>query len=501
MNGQSDMSPPSVLIADDQADVLQAVRLLLKSEGYASVGVSAPAEALERAGRERFDCALIDLNYSRDTTSGAEGLDLLQRLRALDADLPVVVMTAWGTIDIAVQAMRSGAADFIEKPWDNRRLLSVIAAQVALTQSRRQAGRLSAENRLLRGDGEEPFIADAPSMQPVLAMIERVAPSDANILILGENGTGKGLIARLIHRHSRRAERSLIKVNMGGIAESVFEAEMFGHVKGAFTDAKSDRIGRFELADGGTLFLDEIANIPAAQQPKLLRVLEDGELERVGSSRTIRVDVRLVSATNADLADEVAAGRFRKDLLYRLNTVEIRLPPLRERREDIVAMAEDFLVRFGKRYQREGLRLSAAAERELLAYRWPGNVRELSHVIERAVLMANGSTIATVDLHAEADQGRGDGNSEAGGGGARAALADPAERASAPPSSRPDSRPGSPSEPAMPTLEQAEQAMIRNALDRCQGNIQRTAEMLGLSRGALYRRLEKYGLAADAGEP
>lgn len=346
-------------------------------------------------------------------------------------------------------------------------------------------------------------------MKPVLEMIQRVAPSDANVLILGENGTGKGLIARRIHQLSRRASQSLIKVNMGGIAESVFEAEMFGHVKGAFTDAKSDRIGRFELADGGTLFLDEIANIPAAQQPKLLRVLEDGELERVGSSRTIRVDVRLVSATNADLADEVAAGRFRKDLLYRLNTVEIRLPPLRERREDIVAMAEDFLARFGKRYQREGLRLSAAAERELLAYRWPGNVRELSHVIERAVLMANGSTIASVDLHAEAGQGRGDGNSEANGGGARAAIDDAAELASALPSgaasnvapSRLGNRPGSPSEPAMPTLEQAEQAMIRNALDRCQGNIQRTAEMLGLSRGALYRRLEKYGLAADAGEP
>lgn len=456
------MTQPRILIADDQPDVLQALRLLLKSEGYACVCVSGPGEAADKAGRESFDAALIDLNYSRDTTSGAEGLDLLARLRKLDAELPVVVMTAWGTIDIAVKAMQAGAADFIEKPWDNRRLLNVLGAQVELSRSRRRAGRLSAENRLLRGEGEEPFIAQAASMQPVLAMIERVAPSDANVLILGENGTGKGLIARFIHRRSRRAEQSLIKVNMGGIAESVFEAEMFGHVKGAFTDAKSDRIGRFELADGGTLFLDEIANIPVPQQPKLLRVLEDGELERVGSSRTLKVDVRLISATNAELSDEVAAGRFRKDLLYRLNTVEIRLPPLRERREDIGPMAGDFLARFARRYQHDDLRLAPSALRALLDYRWPGNVRELSHVIERAVLMATGPIIGSLDI----------------GSGVGQAFETPVGPAGA------------------QTLEQAEQAMIRNALDQCQGNIQRTAELLGVSRGALYRRLEKYGLAA-----
>ena len=455
------MTQPRILIADDQPDVLQALRLLLKSEGCACVCVANPAEAIAKAAAERFDAALIDLNYSRDTTSGAEGLELLAGLRRLDAELPVVVMTAWGTIDVAVKAIQAGAADFIEKPWDNRRLLSVLDAQVELSRSRRRAGRLSAENRLLRGDGEEPFIAEAASMRPVLAMIERVAPSDANVLVLGENGTGKGLIARLIHRRSRRADQSLIKVNMGGIAESVFEAEMFGHVKGAFTDAKSDRIGRFELADGGTLFLDEIANIPVPQQPKLLRVLEDGELERVGSSRTIKVDVRLVSATNAVLPDEVEAGRFRKDLLYRLNTVEIHLPPLRERPEDILPMAEDFLDRFGRRYQRDGLRLSQAAQRALRGYHWPGNVRELSHVIERAVLMAAGSVIENLDI--------------APGAGPPATSAPHANQ----------------------TLEQAEQAMIRNALDQCQGNIQRTAEVLGVSRGALYRRLEKYGLTGS----
>jgi DNA-binding NtrC family response regulator len=456
---------PRILIADDQPDVLQALRLLLKSDGYQCSTVESPAAALAVLGREHFDAALIDLNYSRDTTSGDEGMALLASLRAADADLPVVVMTAWGTIDIAVRAMRTGAADFIEKPWDNRRLLSVLAAQVKLSQSRRREARLDAENALLRG-ADEPFIAEAASMQPVLEMLRRVAPTEANVLILGENGTGKGVVARRIHALSGRAERSLIKVNMGGINEHVFESEMFGHVKGAFTDAKSDRIGRFELADGGSLFLDEIANIPASQQPKLLRVLEDGELERVGSSRTLKVDVRLISATNADLRAEVAAGNFRKDLLFRLNTVEIRLPPLRERVADILPMAADFLVRFARRYSREGLSLSAQASRALLSYPWPGNVRELSHVIERAVLMCAGQEIRELDFSLELAP-----NPQP----AVLNCADPA---------------------AAQTLEQAEQAMIRNALDQCGGNIQRAAEALGLSRGALYRRLEKYGLGA-----
>jgi len=456
------MTQPRILVADDQPDVLQALRLLLKSEGYACTCVDGPATAIDKVSKEHFDAALIDLNYTRDTTSGEEGLELLTELGKRDPDLPVVVMTAWGTIDVAVRAMRQGAADFIEKPWDNRRLVSVIAAQVRLAQSRRREQRLDAENQLLR-QREDGFIAESRAMRPVLEMIERVAPSDANVLVLGENGTGKGVIARQIHARSRRAGQSLIKVNMGGIAESVFEAEMFGHVKGAFTDAKADRIGRFELADGGSLFLDEIANIPVAQQPKLLRVLEDGEFERVGSSRTLSVDVRLISATNADLPAEVAAGRFRKDLLYRLNTVEIRLPPLRERREDILPMARDFLDRFGRRYAREGLRLSHSAEQALLAYAWPGNVRELSHVIERAALMSRGEEVAELDFSLQAGE-----------------TAAPAVEAAL----------------GQMTLEQAEQAMVRNALDQCSGNIQRAADMLGLSRGALYRRLEKFGLSA-----
>jgi DNA-binding NtrC family response regulator len=451
----SDRNLP-ILIADDQRDVLEALRLLLKSENHACRAFGDPAEALAAVREAQFCVALIDLNYTRDTTSGAEGIELLKALKRADPDLPVVVMTAWGSIDLAVEAMRLGAGDFIEKPWDNTRLISVLRNQIALGAAVRREQRLRAGNRLQHEDDGD-FIATSRAMQPVLTLIERVAPTDANVLILGENGTGKGVVARLIHQRSQRAERALVKVNMGGLADSVFEAEMFGHVRGAFTDAKSDRVGRFEAADGGTLFLDEIANIPYAQQAKLLRVVEDGELERVGSSRTLKVDVRLIAATNADLGAEIAAGRFRKDLLFRLNTVEIHLPPLRERREDIVPMARAFLAHSARRYQRVGMHLSAAAERALGDYAWPGNVRELAHVMERAVLTANGAQIATLDFSLPLTP----------------SAAVPAPRQ---------------------TLDEAEQGMIRDALERCAGNIQKTAEMLGLSRAALYRRLEKFGI-------
>jgi DNA-binding NtrC family response regulator len=449
-----------ILIADDQRDVLEALRLLLKSEGHACRTAGDPSTALAALKSTLFSVALIDLNYTRDTTSGTEGLELLQQIKRADPDLPVVVMTAWGSINLAVEAMRLGAGDFIEKPWDNTRLVSVLRNQMALGAAVRRERRLLAENLLLREGENEDFIAQSRAMQPVLTLIERVAPSDANVLVLGENGTGKGVVARLIHQHSRRAEQTLVKVNMGGIAESVFESEMFGHVRGAYTDAKADRIGRFELADGGTLFLDEIANIPYAQQAKLLRILEDGEFERVGSSRTLKVDVRLISATNADLGVEVAAGRFRKDLLFRLNTVEIRLPPLRDRREDIAPIAQAFLARSSRRYQRGPLRLTEAAISALEQYSWPGNVRELSHVIERAVLTATKDSIEHLDFSLT-----------------QVAVAPTIERA-----------------PAPATLDQAEREMIRDALDRCGGNILKTADLLGLSRAALYRRLEKFGI-------
>ncbi len=452
---------PTVLLADDQADVREALRLLLKAEGIASVGVADPAAALEAARKREFACALIDGNYSRDTTSGEEGLALLERLRQLAPDVPVVVMTAWGNVPLTVAAMRRGAADFIEKPWDNARLLAVLRAQIALSAAARRQRHLEAENALLRG-GDEDFIAESPVMQRVLELVARIAPSDANVLVLGENGTGKGVIAQRLHALSPRAAHSLVKVNMGGLAESVFESEMFGHVKGAYTDAKSERIGRFELADGGTLFLDEVGNVPLSQQPKLLRVLEDGEFERLGSSRTQSADVRLVSATNADLAAEVAAGRFRRDLLYRLNTLEVRLPPLRERVEDILPLARGFLARHARRYDRDGLRLAPSAERALMAWHWPGNVRELQHSMERAALLA---------VHDEVSA---------------AALA--FGEADAPVDTRLDAM----------TLEQAEARLVRRAVERAGGNLQHAADALGITRQSLYRRLDKHELR-DAG--
>lgn len=458
------MNRPQILIADDQRDVREALRLLFKAEGIDASSVDGPRAALEALRRQRFDAALIDLNYTRDTTSGAEGLELLREIRKLDAELPVVVMTAWGTIDVAVEAMREGAGDFIEKPWDNKRLMSVIRNQLALGGSRTESARLKRENEILRNDGDSGFIGESPVMRTLLAQIERVAPTDANVLILGENGTGKGVVARFVHARSGRAKKALVKVNMGGIPESVFEAEMFGHVRGAFTDAKSDRIGRFELADGGTLFLDEIANIPIAQQPKLLRVLEDGELERVGSSRTLKVDVRLISATNADLAADVASGEFRKDLLFRLNTLELHVPALRDRGADVALLAESFLARFAHQYQREGLRFAPSALRALEAYAWPGNVRELSHVIERAALMLDGDVIDTNALNLKP--------------GATHALSNATALAAS----------------ESMSVDAAEEKLVREALGRTAGNIQRAATLLGLSRPSLYRRLEKYGL-------
>jgi DNA-binding NtrC family response regulator len=457
---------PCVLVADDQADVREALRMLLKAEGMGAVGVDGPATALEQARRRSFDAALIDLNYTRDTTSGEEGLELLEQLRQHVPEMPVIVMTAWGNVPLAVEAMRLGAADFIEKPWENMRLMGVLRAQIALGESARRQRRLEAENALLRGDEPDALIAESAPMRRVLDLIARIAPSDANVLVLGENGTGKGVIAQRIHALSPRAERSLVKVNMGGIAESVFESEMFGHVRGAYTDAKGERIGRFELADGGTLFLDEVGNVPASQQPKLLRVLEDGEFERLGCSRTQSTDVRLVSATNADLDAEVAAGRFRKDLLYRLNTLEVRLPPLRERRDDIPPLARAFLARSAARHGRDPLHLTASAERALLAWRWPGNVRELQHLMERAALLAEHDQVSAAALTFGAP-----GEVDAGGGRDFEGM----------------------------TLDQAEAVLVQRALERHEGNLQQAADALGITRQTLYRRMEKHGLRDTAG--
>lgn len=448
-----------ILIADDQRDVLEALRLLLKGEGYESEMASSPAGALSALGDRDFDMVLMDLNYARDTTSGEEGLDLLARIQELDSTLPVVVMTAWGTVDVAVEAMRRGARDFVQKPWENTRLLTTLKTQIALGRALRKGERLEAENRILRferGETASAMIAESTAMRPVLEMIARVGPSDANVLITGENGSGKGIVARALHASSHRGSKPLVTLNAGGISEGVFESELFGHVKGAFTDARADRVGRFELADGGTLFLDEIANVPAGQQGKLLRVLETGEFERLGSSRTRKVDVRILSASNADLHQEVAGGRFRQDLLFRLNTIEIRVPALRERREDIPPLAQHFLRQHNQRYRKGIGGFESGALRALLDHTWPGNVRELDHAVERAVLMALGESIRPGDL---ALRRSGDGS---------------------PPL-------------AEMSLEEVEGLLVRKAMARFGGNVSQAARALGLSRSALYRRLEKYG--------
>ncbi len=446
-----------ILIADDQPDVLMALRLLLKGEGFDTESANSPAAILAAIESRDFDAILMDLNYARDTTSGQEGLDLLCRIQSIDGTLPVIVMTAWGSVELAVEAMRRGARDFIQKPWENARLLTVIRTQVELGQALRRSRRLEAENRLLRAEGRPTLIADSPAMRPVLELIDRIGPSDANVLITGENGTGKGVIAQALHAVSRRSPKPLITVNTGGLPEGVFESELFGHVKGAFTDARTDRVGRFELADGGTLFLDEISNITPSQQAKLLRVLETGEFERVGSSRTHRVDVRILSATNSNLGAEVAAGRFREDLLFRLNTIEIHLPPLRDRREDIPLLAMHFLRIYGQRYRKDLAGFEPAAMQAIIEHGWPGNVRELDHAIERSVLMAQGQTVKAGDL----------------------AL-----------------RAGRESAPRLEemSLEEVEAFLIKKALSRYHGNVSQAAAALGLSRSALYRRIQRYGL-------
>lgn len=455
---------PRILIADDQADVLAALSLLLKGERYQIQSASSPEDVLRSIDTHEFDVVLIDLNYARDTTSGSEGLDLLSRIRAADQNLPVVVMTAWGSVDLAVEAMRRGARDFIQKPWDNARLLAVLRTQVELAEALRRGRRLEAENMALRDESSSELpqiVAESPVMKSVLNLVERIGPADANVLITGENGTGKEVITRLLHSISSRRSKPLISLNAGALAEGVFESELFGHVRGAFTDAKADRVGRFELADGGTLFLDEIGNVPLNLQPKLLRVLETGEFERVGSSKTQKVNVRLLSATNADLNAEVAQGRFRQDLLFRLNTVEIRLPPLRDRIEDIPVLAEHFLKLHRERYRRPIMGFTPEALDALRQHLWPGNVRELDHVIERAVLMSPGQIVTAFDLALEAT---------------------------------PDARLSARLEEM--SLEDAERLLIKKALARFEGNANRAAEALGLSRSALYRRLQKYGLGS-----
>ncbi|MGA2084131.1 MAG: sigma-54 dependent transcriptional regulator [Terracidiphilus sp.] len=453
----SKQEPIRVLVADDQPHILEAVELLLMPKGIAVDCVRSPELLLEALGERDYDVLLIDLNYTRDTTSGQEGLDLLARIQEFDARLPVIVMTAWGNIDLAVESIKRGARDFVQKPWENERLMSLIRVHAELHQVLRRARQLELENRLLRAEGMPEFVASSPSMQPVLELIAQVGPSDANVLITGEHGTGKEIVAKLLHAASPRSRMALVAVNAGGLPEGTFESEIFGHIKGAFTDARTDRVGRFELAHGGTLFLDEIANVPLRQQAKLLRVLETGELERVGSSQTRRVDVRLLSATNADLQEEAKAGNFREDLLFRINTVEIHLPALRDRCEDIPLLAQHFLARNRARYRKQVTGFSPPAMQQMMQYAWPGNVRELEHTVERAILLCRGEEIEPVNL----------------------AIA--------------SARSSTQSFENM-SIDEVDALLIRKVLRRCDGNISQAAEALGLSRAALYRRIEKYAI-------
>ena len=448
-----------VLVADDQPDILNALKLLLADEGFEVATAQSPADVLERLEASDFDTAILDLNYTRDTTSGQEGLDLLERIRGIDSTLPVLVMTAWSSVGGAVEAMRRGARDYIEKPWDDERLVATVRTQVELRRALRRNQRLQEANTRLQRGSVPPFIGESAAIREVKRTIERIAPSDASVLITGEHGTGKEVVASWIHAASDRKGRPLVTMNAGGLAEGIAESELFGHVKGAFTDARFDRLGCFELADEGTLFLDEIANMPVRLQAKLLRVLQTGEVQRVGSSRLRYVNVRVLSATNADLAEEVAAGRFREDLLYRINTVVIHLPALRDRSEDVDALADHFLAHYTARYRKPLATIDADARAALRTHRWPGNVRELAHTIERAVLMSDpgATSIARRDLRLDA-----------GAGSAKA------------------------QEPL--TLEEAERGFIERVLARHGGDVRLAAEQLGMSRSALYRRLQHYGL-------
>jgi DNA-binding NtrC family response regulator len=446
-----------ILICDDQPEILDAIKLVCSAEGMQCSTVNSPDAVLPKLAEEEFDLLLMDMNYHQERTGGQEGLNLLRSVNQSDPSLPIVVMTAWGSIPLAVQAVQLGAKDFLQKPWENERLLSIVRNQIELRAALKGKERLEAENSVLRSAqaSTSEFVALSPGMREVQRIVEQVAPSDANILITGENGTGKGVVARLLHQLSGRSQQPLISVNMGGIPETLFESEMFGHVKGAFTDARADRAGRFELADGGTLFLDEIANLTGSQQAKILRVLETGEFERVGSSKTKQANVRILSATNADLLAEINAGRFREDLYFRLNTIQVHLPPLRERLDDVPELARYFLGELTARYRKKGIEVSPEALQALRRYPWPGNIRELRHVMERAVLLARSTTIEPTDLGLLS-------------AASRANVLDEMD------------------------LESMEAHLIKKALDRHNGNAVSAAKALGLSRSAFYRRLQKY---------
>ena len=449
----------NILIADDDENILSALRLMVKGEKWQSDTASSPHLVLHALKQNRYSLLLLDMNYQRDTTSGAEGLQLIEDIRALNIDTPIIAMTGWGSVELAVEAMRKGADDFIEKPWDNTRLLTIMRQQLQWGIQQQKHAELVAENRALKTPAPSDWVAESPLMHELINKAQMLADSDISVILTGENGTGKSLFAQWIHEQSNRKAQRFVSVNMGAIPENLFESELFGHVKGAFTDAKETRLGRFELADKGSLFLDEIGNMPSMQQAKLLRVLESGEFEKIGSNVRQKANVRIISATNADLAERVQQGIFRQDLFYRLNGVELRIPALRERPEDILPLALHFIQLYTKKYQRNCHSLTEGAQHALRSYSWPGNIRELKHGIERAVVLSAGDTIDVP------------------------ALAINTTDQNTPPASETW---------ADLTMEQAEKRLLELALAKHKGNVNAAADALGISRSAFYRRLEKY---------
>lgn len=469
----SEHTQQHIVVIDDNRELRMAVRFVLEDQGYRVSELENPVQARDVLTALQPDLILLDMNFQLDTTSGEEGLRFLHYLQQHYTDIPVIAMTAWSNTQLVVQAMQAGAGDFVEKPWQNQRLLQVLQQQLKLS-------RLKAENRALirQLDGQQNESASelnwrSPAMCRLMQQLRTVADTEATVLLTGENGTGKSQLAHWLHQHSGRSQGPLISVNMAAIPEALFESELFGHKKGAFTDAKESRVGRFTLATGGSLFLDEIACLPLAQQAKLLRVLETGEYEVVGSSQTQLSNARLISATNADFTALIRQGLFRQDLYYRLNTLEFRIPPLRERPEDIAPLTEHFLYKHGVRYHKPGLRLTASAQQQLMQYAWPGNLRELSHLLERAVLLCLQSQIELSDLHLpyqaqqQAAQSAPDDTAKLGMAG---------------------------NELPQLTLEQAELQLIKRALAQHPANKQKAADQLGITKSSLYRRLEKYGL-------
>ncbi|MDG1752772.1 MAG: sigma-54 dependent transcriptional regulator [Thalassotalea sp.] len=453
-----------ILIADDDINIIASLKFVLADEGFDILAVTTPQAALESVQNNQVDLILLDMNFQHDTTSGVEGIKLVSAICALDLNIPIIVMTGWATIDIAVEAMQAGAKDFIQKPWKNERMLSAIENQLALVKSDKKAQRLSQQNQLLTSQAHPAsragIIAQSPVMQTLLSTLDDLAQSEMSILLTGDNGTGKSMLASYVHQVSTRAKHSFVPVNMGAIPESLFESEMFGHVKGAFTDAKENRIGRFEMAEQGTLFLDELANIPFAQQAKLLRVLEEQKFEAVGSSKSLEADVRIISATNSDLLADIQNNSFRQDLYYRLNTIELRVPSLVERIEDIPALAEHFLQSFSAKYHRPLPQLSTEAITSLQQYSWPGNIRELSHLMERVLFTCKKECIEAEDLMLKGTEPTGE------------SLDDPSL-----------------------SMEEIERKTLIKRLAFFRGNATETAKSLGLSRSGYYRRLSKYELA------